>query len=169
MPPQDAETQRSQVANAVMRYRRNPNALEHERLLTLVAETHGPDAAEFFDREGCLPLSHGRALPWPMRDDTAWLFLTTRGMLSIMASLAALLGLTPILGLLTAFIIAGAVLAALWFGIPALVALVPPSDLQERHRLVQVYDELVQTNYESAEQRALEARMERLLRENDGE
>lgn len=166
--PSDLDRSRA-VAEAVARYARSQNALEHERLLPLVGESFGPDAAEFFDREGCLPLRRGRGFPWPMPEGGARLYALAVFMGSLVGALGAMLGLMNFVDPWAAGLTAVGVGVALWFGIPALTKLFPPADLEERHRLVGAFNEIKTKNRASAEERALQARINRLLSENDSD
>lgn len=167
--PTDSELRaemREKVTQRVERYTRNPTALEHEHLLPLVGEVFGADAAEFFDREGCLPLSTA-GFPWPMKPVAARMYALTVLAASVLGSIAAMAVLWNFLAPWVAALIAVLFGVALWFGIPRLTRLFPPADLDERNRLVDVFDAIVTKNNTAAEERATQARMERLLGEND--
>lgn len=153
----------STVASQVELYRRRPTPLEHERLRPLVAEAFGPGAAEFFDREGRLPLRAGRGLPWPMER----LWADTYNLLvllgSIVAGVVALLSLRTIAHPFIASMAACVVVLLGLFGIPALMKRFPPSDIDERNRLVGVFDEIS----DELDERAIQARRDRLHLERE--
>lgn len=167
--PTDSELRaemRDKLTERVERYTRNPTAQEHEHLLPLVGEVFGDNAAEFFDREGCLPLSTG-GFPWPMKSVAARMYALTVLAASVLGSIAAAVVLWNFLAPWVAALVAVLFGVTLWFGIPRLTKLFPPADLEERNRLVGVFDDIATRNRAAAEERAMQARMERLLREND--
>ncbi len=161
--PTDSEPStklRSTVDEAVKRYTRNPNAVEHERLLPLVAEVYGDNVAEFFDREGLLPLIAGD-FPWPMKTVTARIYVFGVLATSIVGAIAATLVLRIFLAPWVSVLIAVLFGAALWFAIPNLTKLFPPADLEERNRLVGVFNDICTKNKAAAHKRAMQVPMDR--------
>lgn len=164
MNTQDNANTKLRLAREVARYRQHPSPVEHERLRPLIEHHYGPDSAEFFDQEGCLPLTdHGGlgGYPWPMHREAAQGYAISVLMVSAMASLftwwllSLVTGLHWALGLALAATLGGLV----YFTFSYVVAvMLLPKDMAERRRLARSFKEIEQRNQETAETKAREAR-----------
>lgn len=129
----------------VAHYRRDPTPERRHELTQEVAECFGRETAEFFMREGRLPLVRYRLPPWPVEigEGPRVLALLVYLLVSLLlvigaATFAPLIG--PALSLLAALVL----VCSLPLTLPLLARPFRPRDYQERARLADVFAEIVE-------------------------
>lgn len=162
MSTQDNADTKLRLASEVKLYREQPTHVEHERLRPLIEQHYGADSAEFFDQEGCLPLTEHGGLggyPWPMHRESAHAYSISVLMVSVMVPLILWWLTLGHLAWWLGLILAAALGALTYLTFSYVVAsLFSPNDRAERDRLDQQFREIEQRNRETAEAKAREAR-----------
>lgn len=141
-------------------YEKAPNSFDHEHLLRNIQMLYrDQNVAEFFDQEGCLPLA--TAAPYPMKQHESLAFQSWLEWIWLLATCGLLAVATFWLHGTVSLIAAASVSAALILIIPAIADVIwrrrLPDDIQERLRLVNVFEELRRTEVWRNERRAKEA------------
>lgn len=167
---------RREVPDLVAKYRRKKAsggdiAALHEDLYSGISLAHGPVTAEFFDKEGTLPLVTSRTVPWPMTRSEYRTFALSRWSLATVAGLAGVFGLAPqmtssaLVGLALSCLLA--VLAAVMFTVA--VGIFKPSDIDQRHRQLTTFEKMLEAERRKSQTEAERRRAARLLREYETE
>lgn len=153
------------IEQAVASYRVNPSATEHERLLLAIERFYGPDTAEFFDQEGCLPLSGSGGLggyPWPMHAGDTTNYAAGVLMVCMALGVGAFFALASAFGTTVAALAGLGIGVVIWFtASPVIGRLFPRKDSAERHRLVEAFEAIGARNRDAADADAARARTAR--------
>ncbi|MDR2256187.1 MAG: hypothetical protein LBE25_09340 [Arthrobacter sp.] len=172
----EARRRRRRIRDEVAKQYKNPTAVRHETLLDPIRAEYGEAAAWLWDEEESLPLmrSRHRMVSWPVteaeEEGARGLMFGAAGLglfvaVALLGAIASWTSATPaVWWLLVAAGGTWAGLAVARYGLPRLIK---STDVEERERILAVYESLRASERDKAERAAAEARALRLGRKRN--